>query len=128
MASWQKDYDRLWRELVPSRGRATTLQGELIRCIGGLTDEAYRNGNENWGPMFERMLDFVENTLTDTDVFDQTEIDRITSCARKVRASVEKPDLSGKGSCYYFLAEKAVQWCRRKAELIPISNLQDESE
>lgn len=45
---WQAEFARLWDELVPPRGQARTVQGELIRCVGRLTDEAYRNGNQNW--------------------------------------------------------------------------------
>ena len=47
-SAWQEEYGRLWDDLVPGRGQALTVQGELVRCIGRLTDEAYRNGNQNW--------------------------------------------------------------------------------
>lgn len=47
-SAWQEEYGRLWDELVPGRGQVPTVQGELIRCVGRLTDEAYRNGNQNW--------------------------------------------------------------------------------
>ena len=46
---WWEEQPRLWKELVPRSGQAGTIQGELIRCTGKLTDEAYRNGNVNWG-------------------------------------------------------------------------------
>jgi len=46
--NWKREQTRLWQTLVPKSGRASTLQGELIRITGKLTDEAYRNGNMNW--------------------------------------------------------------------------------
>ncbi len=126
MEGWQKQYDQLWKELVPSNGPAITKQGELIRSIGRLTDEAYRNGNENWGPVFEQMLDFVGDTLVDSKLFSDTELEAITSCLRKIRTSVSKPDLSGKGSCYYVLAEMSVKWCRSYKQPIPLSGQPEE--
>ena len=60
---WWEEQPRLWARLVPTSGQATTVQGELIRCTGKLTDEAYRNGNANWGPGFERMTKFMGRTL-----------------------------------------------------------------
>jgi hypothetical protein len=38
---WWEEHQRLWGELVPSNGQADTVQGELVRCMGKLTDEAY---------------------------------------------------------------------------------------
>ncbi len=45
---FDEEYGRLWDELVPQAGCADTLQGELIRIIGRLASEYYRNGNMNW--------------------------------------------------------------------------------
>ena len=45
---WWEEQEKLWKKLVPAEGRAKSVQGELIRCMGKLTDEAYRNGNGNW--------------------------------------------------------------------------------
>ncbi len=39
---------QLCRELVPPQLEADTLQGELLRCIGNLSDAAKRIGNMNW--------------------------------------------------------------------------------
>lgn len=60
---WKKEHERLWAALVPNEGQADTLQGELIRIAGKLTDEAYRNGNINWDSDCERMWRFVAKHL-----------------------------------------------------------------
>src|SRR4051794_17348795 len=46
----------LWKALVPQEGPANTVQGELLRSVGRLADELYRNGNRNWGPLFREMI------------------------------------------------------------------------
>jgi hypothetical protein len=38
----------LWKAHVPKRGQAHTVQGELMRTVEKLRDEAKRNGNVNW--------------------------------------------------------------------------------
>ena len=42
---WWEEQPKLWKRLVPSAGQADSVGGELIRCTGKMTDEAYRNGN-----------------------------------------------------------------------------------
>ena len=67
---WTKEHDRLWDALVPKAGQADTLQGELIRIAGKLTDQAYRNGNMNWDADHERLWRFVGRHLDDPGTFD----------------------------------------------------------
>jgi len=45
--AYQEEYDRLFENLVPARGSAPTINGELIRCIGRLTYDYFNNGNCN---------------------------------------------------------------------------------
>ena len=45
--AYQKEYDSLWGELVPSQGEAKTVHGELIRSLGRLQHDYYNNGNCN---------------------------------------------------------------------------------
>jgi hypothetical protein len=37
----------LWQKAVPRTGQAATIQGELLRAVERLRDEAQRNGNIN---------------------------------------------------------------------------------
>jgi len=62
---------RIWREHVPRSGQAETIQGELLRAIEKLRDEAFRNGNTNWDAGFEMLLSFVESKLLDGQVFSE---------------------------------------------------------
>jgi hypothetical protein len=47
---------KIWRQFVPSAGQAETVQGELLRAMEKLRDEAARNGNGNWDEGFETLL------------------------------------------------------------------------
>ena len=49
---------------VPRSGRAETEQGELIRAVEKLADEARRHGNAHWSEDFERLAEFVRDRLT----------------------------------------------------------------
>jgi hypothetical protein len=59
-ADWRTEFKRLWKELVPPEGQANTVQGELIRAVGKLKDEAFRNGNQNFG---KRITEFSVSTF-----------------------------------------------------------------
>ncbi len=116
---WKKDYARLWKELVPRSGQAETLQGELVRIAGKLSDEAYRNGNANWDENCERMLRFVGVHLDDQETFLAKERKRINAAIEKIIEERDTPDLRGDGSSYYHLTEKVIEWCLAHPEPIP---------
>ena len=72
--AYQKEYNELYDKLVPAKGEAKTLHGELIRCGSRLVYEFYNNGN--WNVMnddgdgyvsingfYEEMIDFIEETI-----------------------------------------------------------------
>jgi hypothetical protein len=108
---WTEELERLWEELVPKSGQADTVQGELIRCIGKLTDEAYRNGNLNWDTNHELMCKFIGTILDDEKVFSQEERGAIRKAVADIIEEHEDPDVSGDGSPHYLLGEMAVRWC-----------------
>jgi len=116
-AVWQDEHERLWKLLVPPRGDAPTVQGEVIRCTGRLADEAYRNGNINWGPRYEAMCLFLGDRLADSKVFPTDEVLSLRHVIGQIRREHERPDVSGKGSTYYRLSEAAVRYCHAKPEL-----------
>lgn len=59
VASW------IWRNLVPERGQAATVQGELLRAVEKLRWEAQENGNINWDEGFLMLLDFLQKHLSE---------------------------------------------------------------
>jgi hypothetical protein len=55
--TWQTQHEELWNLLVPSQGPAATVQGEVIRISGRISDEMERNGGANWDADYKRMAD-----------------------------------------------------------------------
>ena len=120
---WKKEQSRLWKELVPSDGQADTLQGELIRIAGKLTDQAYRNGNMNWDSEHERMWRFIAEKIGDDPIFTSEEQDLIREKIEEIIRDEACPDLRGEGSPYYIISEKVVDWCLAHPD--PISHEKD---
>jgi len=108
---WRDELERLWNALVPPSGRAETLQGELIRIAGKLTDQAYRNGNMNWDDDHEAMWRFVGRSLDDPGTFSDEQREAIRNAIGEIIRDHDAPDLSGNGSCYYLISERVVDWC-----------------
>jgi hypothetical protein len=71
------EYERLWKTLMPASGQVLTIQGELVRAIGRLASEAYRNGNCNWDGGFEIFVEFLRENLHDATIFDQDTLDEL---------------------------------------------------
>ncbi|PIF28289.1 hypothetical protein CLU88_3196 [Acidovorax sp. 56] len=115
---WWEEHERLWSELVPQSGQATSVQGELIRCTGRFSDEAHRNGNANWDEGYERMLAFVAQSLDDPNTFDAQQRAKVREAIQSIHAAIDAPDLSGHGSALYFLSEMAVRWCLKNPALV----------
>jgi hypothetical protein len=60
----------IWKAYVPKSGQSQTVQGELLRAVEKLRDEAIRNGNMNWDDGFETLLRYLESHLLDPAVYD----------------------------------------------------------
>ncbi len=109
--NWKQEHQRLWEAHVPSSGAADTLQGELIRICGKLVDQAYRNGNCNWNEDHETMWRFVGEQITSDSTFEEDTKLEIRGIIEEIIRDEACPDLSGDGSTYYRVNEKAVDWC-----------------
>lgn len=72
----RKDYYEtakiIWQKLVPKSGQADTVQGELLRAIEKLRDEAQRNGNGNFNKDCHGILiDYLRQNLADENIFNK---------------------------------------------------------
>ncbi|SHG40977.1 ankyrin repeat domain-containing protein [Pedobacter caeni] len=75
---------KIWKTMVPPSGQADTVQGELLRAIEKLRDEAHRNGNINYSASHKLLAQFVMNTLINSELFNQKEIAQIKREAKKL--------------------------------------------
>jgi hypothetical protein len=114
---WRVEFNRLWKELVPPEGQANTVQGELIRAVGRLKDEAYRNGNQNFSKDQRILCKYIRETMTDTEVFSRDEIGEINTWIDRV-LDAEHPDVLGPATSFHHLFELAARWCQAHPDLI----------
>jgi len=122
---WKKEHSRLWKELVPASGPAETLQGELIRLAGKLTDQAYRNGNANWNETYTRSWNFISDRISADAIFSSKEQKEIRDRIEEIIRDRDRPDLSGDKCPYFFVSEKVVDWCMAHQTLIPCTDFWD---
>ena len=109
----------LWQTYVPASGQADTVQGELIRAIEKLQDEAQRNGNINWDEGHEIFGDFILETLCASMVFDKTATNEIKADIARLR-DFEHPCLED--DLYDRLTDRIVEWSRHNKDPIPHAN------
>ncbi|PQP83389.1 hypothetical protein C0Q44_01320 [Paenibacillus sp. PCH8] len=55
--TWPKQHQELWEYLIPPKGHAQTVQGEVIRITGRVSHEVLDNGGGNWDAEYRKMLD-----------------------------------------------------------------------
>lgn len=55
--TWQDQHQELWQLLVPAKGAADNVQGEVIRISGRIHDEIAGNGGGNWDRDYRKMAD-----------------------------------------------------------------------
>lgn len=68
----------IWQNFVPKSGQAEFVQGELLRAIEKLRDEAYRNGNGNFNEKCHGILiQYLRAKLSDKKVFEEEIIEKI---------------------------------------------------
>jgi hypothetical protein len=118
--SWQQTIQRLAKELVPPSGEAETLQGELVRCINNLSDEATRNGWMNWDVGDKESIEVLRRYLPDSKVFSEAVQEKIHAALDKICYAGEKG--ADEGEFGYdqikFIARHVAEWCNFHEELI----------
>lgn len=68
---------KIWNESVPASGVSDNVQGELLRSVERLRDEAQRNGNINYDKEHKGMAVFIRDTLLGSKLFDQPVSEKI---------------------------------------------------
>lgn len=106
----------LWQTFVPRRGQAETVQGELIRSVEKLRDEANRNGNVNWSSNHEKLVAFVRGTLLDSGLFDTAAETEIHSDTRRL-LDFEHP--ATEDEPFDRLTDRIVEWSRAHPHPVP---------
>ena len=114
-----KEAKELWNNLVPKNGQATSVQGELIRAIEKLRDEAQRNGNINWDEGHVILSDFILKYLEEDKAFSEVERSRIKELVSRIK-KFDNPYV--KDDIYDELTDYVVEWTKRQSGLLPNSH------
>jgi hypothetical protein len=111
----------IWKTYVPKSGQAETVQGELLRAIEKLADEAQRNGNINFNADCHVILiSYLRKYLIDEKVFDKEKIIQINKDLDTISVE-EEPYIEE--DLYDRIRERIVDWyLKNKA---PIHNTQN---
>lgn len=107
---------RLWIEYVPDNGPAHTVQGELLRAVESLRDEAMRNGNVNWSDSHRASAAFLLRYLTTCGLFGPDALDEI---ANDIQRALDFNRPAG-DDVYDRLADRVVEWCRVQSAPVPM--------
>jgi hypothetical protein len=119
-ASYAAEARRIWQTYVPRRGQADTVQGELLRAVEKLRDEAQRNGNVNWDEHYERLLAYLSGKLTESGLFKAETLQALDADLDRL-ADFERPITDDEP--FDRLTHRVVDWCRAHPE--PVGREQD---
>lgn len=77
--TWPAQHEELWNFLIPAKGYAKTIQGEVIRITGRISHEILDNGGVNWDSDFRKMLKaLIKYFMTGIPLSDETLGEAIT--------------------------------------------------
>lgn len=108
---WQEQYDELWNMLVPGKGKAQTIQGEMIRIVGRVTHEILDNGGINWNDDYRDMLHTLSEFLNQNKEMETELIEEAICITKHITVSTDKNTL-------YRLTEIIVKWVLANPEPI----------
>ena len=111
-----KEAKYLWQNYVPKSGQADTVQGELVRAIEKLRDEAQRNGNINWDNGHLILSNFVKETLVESKIFSEEIKQEITDDVISIQ-NFKQPRTEDE--IYDRLTDRIVEWCLENKKPIP---------
>jgi len=110
-ARWEDRHHELWTLLVPSSGAAATVQGEVIRISGRVSDEIDRNGGVNWDGDYRKMLVAFLGHVGSARPLPGAELD----AARRVVSAIK-----GDGGDTALMCRLAVDWVALNPEPIAL--------
>ena len=100
--TWQKQHEELWELLVPGRGAAQTVQGEVIRITGKVARELLDNGGGNWDIEYKKMVDGYFNYIQQENQLSKGEIEELAIITNEVKARNTEN--------IYVMSELGVKW------------------
>ncbi len=115
--SWEKQHQELWELLVPSSGPAETIQGEVIRISGKISDEIERNGGGNWNSNHNKMTKAFLEFLGTGKSLSTSELEELTLLIKDIKQYNEDVDV---------MCELAVKWVLNNPEPVELGTVEYE--
>ena len=132
--AFNDELSALWKKLVPKEGEAETIQGEIVRAIGRIKGDYYRNGFGNWHSYYYKLSQFLATHLIDESTFKPFTLSVLRADIRALNAYGNS--VMAEGNFYESFrfslfettdVEKAFErldaaiavWCKRHPKLIP---------
>jgi len=109
----------IWSSYVPQRGPADTVQGELLRAVEYLREEAVRNGNVNWNSSHASTADFLLVVLGSSSDLEEGDLREIGT---EIRWAADGAHPAG-DVLYDQLVDRVVEWCLMHP--VPVPNALD---
>lgn len=109
----------MWKSLVPNHGHAATYNGELVRSIENLRDEAQQNGNKNWDKRHSFKANFIQKTLVDSGIFSPEIVSEIKKDIDTI-LNYNFPETSD--TIYDRLLNRIVDWDLKNPQRLELSN------
>ena len=113
--TWEKRYEQAWELLVPSSGRASTVQGEVVRIAGRVNDELLRNAMGNWNKEYQKMLNAISGYLQQGNPLSECELTEVVD--------IQKHILEDDGTGSHRLCELATLWVAKNPEPIALEKV-----
>ncbi|MGA8146669.1 MAG: hypothetical protein WB870_03725 [Gallionellaceae bacterium] len=120
----------LWNKLVPKLGKAETIQGEMVRAIGRIQGDYYKNGWGNWHQQYD-LSQFLATHLVDDNTFSPYTVSVLLSDIRAMdlcgqrcmyEGNLEQTfldSINDMEEIFQRLDAAIVVWCDRHPEPIP---------
>lgn len=115
--TWQKQHNELWNMLVPGRGVANTVQGEVIRIVGKVLHEILDNGGMNWDEEYRKMLRALEEYFYMADGMEAKLVEEACNLTKIVSSRSDEKVL-------YRLNELSVKWVLANPEPLALGKVE----
>ena len=113
--TWEKRYEQAWELLVPSRDKASTVQGEVVRIAGKVNDELLRNAMGNWDREYRKMLNAISGYLQQGNSLSESELAEVSDIQRHI--------LEDDGTGTQRLCELATAWVVQNPQPIALGKV-----
>ena len=114
----KEEFQSFWDLLVPPKGKAETVQGEVIRIAGRIEYEFLDNGCINWDEDFKKMLDAFLRYVQLGNGFSGDDLSSAELLVHLLKDNGDKGFIDD--NLTTVLCSCAIAWVKQNPEAIPL--------